>query len=91
MVRQLLRQCKESFDSLVKFFGENPQALANDAVFWVDVITFVNSFTVCQREVFKKAQVQLQYLVGTSPNALCARSTCLIYSFCIQRLCFVRM
>lgn len=58
-VRQQLRQCKQSFDSLVKFFGENPGALANDAVFWVDVISFVNRFTACQREVFMQAQVKL--------------------------------
>ena len=48
----------------MKFFGENPQALANDAVFWVDVITFVNSFTACQRKVFKKAQVKVQFVIG---------------------------
>ena len=61
-VRQLLRQCKDSFDSLVKFFGENPQALANDSVFWADVISFVNRFTACQREVFKQAQVETKHM-----------------------------
>ena len=64
-VRQLLGQCKDSFNGLVKFFGDNPQALANDAAYWADIITFVNRFTTCQREVMKRLQVSLSLRWGS--------------------------
>jgi len=59
LARQLLRQCKESFNCLVSFYGENAQAFANDAVFWSDVIVFVEKFTACQRHLRKQIQVLL--------------------------------
>ena len=57
LARQLLGQCKESFSSLVSFYGENAQAFANDAVFWSDVVAFVQKFTACQRALRKQLQV----------------------------------
>ncbi len=57
LARQLLGQCKESFSSLVSFYGENVQAFANDAVFWSDVVAFVQKFTACQRALCKQMQV----------------------------------
>jgi len=59
LARQLLGQCKESFSSLVSFYGENAQAFANDAVFWSDVVAFVQNFTACQRALRKQMQVWL--------------------------------
>jgi len=59
LARQLLGQCKESFSSLVSFYGENAQAFANDAVFWSDVVAFVQKFTACQRALRKQMQVWL--------------------------------
>ncbi|KAL0049978.1 hypothetical protein WJX82_001917 [Trebouxia sp. C0006] len=58
LARQLLGQCKESFSSLVSFYGENAQAFANDAVFWSDVVAFVQKFTACQRALRKQMQEQ---------------------------------
>ena len=60
LARQLLEQCRESFNSLVSFFGENAQSLANDAVFWSDIIPFVQKFTACQRTLRKQTQVSVQ-------------------------------
>ena len=57
LARQLLGQCKESFSSLVSFYGENAHAFANDAVFWSDVVAFVQKFTACQRALRKQMQV----------------------------------
>lgn len=57
LARQLLGHCKESFSSLVSFYGENAQAFANDAVFWSDVVAFVQKFTACQRALRKQMQV----------------------------------
>ena len=57
LARQLLGQCQESFSSLVSFYGENAQAFANDAVFWSDVVAFVQKFTACQRALRKQMQV----------------------------------
>lgn len=58
LCRQLLQQCKDSFSSLVSYYGENAQAFANDAVFWSDVTTFVDSFTACQKQLRKQMQVR---------------------------------
>ncbi|KAL0027450.1 hypothetical protein WJX77_001937 [Trebouxia sp. C0004] len=58
LARQLLGQCKESFSKLVSFYGENAQAFANDAVFWSDVVAFVQKFTACQRALRKQMQEQ---------------------------------
>ncbi|KAA6421764.1 MAG: formin domain containing, partial [Trebouxia sp. A1-2] len=58
LARQLLGHCKESFSSLVSFYGENAQAFANDAVFWSDVVAFVQKFTACQRALRKQMQEQ---------------------------------
>ena len=58
LCRQLLQQCKESFSSLVSFYGENAQAFANDAVFWSDVTIFVDRFTACQKQLRKQIQVK---------------------------------
>lgn len=57
LCRHLLQQCKESFSSMVSYYGENAQAFANDAVFWSDVITFVDSFTACQKQLRQQIQV----------------------------------
>ncbi len=57
LARQLLGRCQESFSSLVSFYGENAQAFANDAVFWSDVVAFVQKFTACQRALRKQMQV----------------------------------
>lgn len=60
LARQLLRQCKASFSCLVSFYGENAQAFANDAVFWSDIIMFVERFTACQKQLRKQMQVRLR-------------------------------
>lgn len=66
LARQLLGQCKESFHCLVSFYGENTQAFANDAVFWSDVVSFVEGFTACQRQLCKQMQVCLLVLLHSA-------------------------
>ena len=58
LTRQLLGQCKESFSSLVSFFGENAQALTSDAAFWSDIIIFVEKLTAGQRQLHKQLQAR---------------------------------
>ena len=66
LARQLLGRCKESFHCLVSFYGENAQAFANDAIFWSDVVSFVESFTACQRQLRKQMQVCLLVLLHSA-------------------------
>ena len=66
LARQLLGCCKESFHCLVSFYGENAQAFANDAVFWSDVVSFVESFTACQRQLRKQMQVCMPVLLQSA-------------------------
>ena len=74
LARQLLGECKESFSCLVAFYGENAQAFANDAVFWSDVVAFVEKFTACQQQLCKLTQVPFvlypSLLGGCTPYSL---------------------
>ena len=69
---QLLTQCRMSFSCLVSFYGENAQAFANDVVFWSDIITFVERFTACQKQLRKQMQVCLR----CNACVCCLTSTC---------------
>ena len=87
--RQLLGQCKESFSSLVSFFGENAQALTSDTAFWSDIVVFVEKLTACQRQLRKQMQVRHcscdhkndGHKLLTEAAQLWARSTSASYSY----------
>ena len=52
-----LQRSRESFNSIVAYFGENAASMSSDGEFWRDIAAFVRAYSQAQRDFMQHQQV----------------------------------